>query len=316
MGLATARALVRLEVDVLVHEQFRVGHRQASSHGRSRIYRLAYGDPEWVRFAQDAVAGWRRLEAETGESLLDENGLIEVVHDLAQSSAASLDACGVAWEQLGPEEAERRYPVRVPSDSIAVVQPAAGIVRADRAVSAFAQGLEIREESRVDSLDELDAGAVVVAAGPWVNRLADPPLDVKVTRETVAYFRVADPRPVPSVVTFKPEGGHDVYALADPLHGIKAGCHHCGLEVDPDEEGPPDPEIVAHIAEMVASIFPSADPEPVEVESCLYTTTADESFVLERRRRIVIGSACSGHGFKFAPAVGDRLAKLALEALD
>jgi sarcosine oxidase len=316
MGLATARALTRRGVDVVVHEQFRVGHRQGSSHGRSRIYRLAYADPEWVRLAQDAVAGWRRLEAETGETVLDENGLIEVVHDLEQSSAAGLDACGVAWAQLDPEEAERRYPVRVPSDSIAIVQPAAGIIRADRAVSAFAQGLEIRQDSRVDSLDELDAPAVVVAAGPWVNRLADPPLDVKVTRETVAYFRVADPRPVPSVVTFKPEGGHDVYALADPLHGVKAGCHHCGPEVDPDEDGPPDSETVAHIREVVSSVFPSADPEPVEAESCLYTTTVDESFVLERRGRVVIGSACSGHGFKFAPAVGDRLAKLALEALD
>ena len=69
-------------------------------------------------------------------------------------------------------------------------------------------------------------------------------------------------------------------------------------------------------AEIVSSIFPTADPNPVDAESCLYTTTSDESFVFERRGRVVIGSACSGHGFKFAPAVGDRLAKLALEALD
>jgi sarcosine oxidase len=59
--------------------------------------------------------------------------------------------------------------------------------------------------------------------------------------------------------------------------------------------------------------FPDVDPEPVETDTCLYTTTADECFVLERRGRVVIGSACSGHGFKFAPAVGRRLAALALE---
>jgi sarcosine oxidase len=46
----------------------------------------------------------------------------------------------------------------------------------------------------------------------------------------------------------------------------------------------------------------------------MYTTTADESFVLERRGRIVVGSPCSGHGFKFAPAIGERLANLTLEA--
>ena len=316
VGLATARALARTGREVVVHERFRLGHGRGSSHGRSRIYRLAYDDPEWVRFAKEAVARWRALEAETGETLLEPNGLIEVVRDIGESSASALEKCGVEWERLDADEAESRFPVRVPGGFFAVVQPDAGIVRADRALAAFASGLEIREESSVESLDELDAAAVVVAAGPWVNRFADPPLDVKVTRETVAYFRVADPRPVPSVVTFKPEGGHDVYALADPVHGIKAGCHHSGLEVDPDETGPPDPQTVAHIAEKVARIFPTADPAPVEAETCLYTTTSDESFVLERRGRVVIGSACSGHGFKFAPAVGERLARLALEALD
>jgi sarcosine oxidase len=58
-----------------------------------------------------------------------------------------------------------------------------------------------------------------------------------------------------------------------------------------------------------------AEPQPVEAQTCLYTTTADESFILERRGRIVIGSACSGHGFKFAPAIGARLAALAVEVL-
>jgi sarcosine oxidase len=316
MGLATARALTRRGVDVVVHEQFRVGDPRASSYGRSRVYRLAYPDPHWVQFALQAVAGWRRLEAETGEAILQENGMIEVVNDLNQSSLVALGACGVPWERLEPDEAERRFPIRVPPGSIAIVQPEAGFVRADRALAAFAQGLEIHEGSRVDSVDDLDADVAVVTAGPWVNRLADPPLDVKVTRETVAYFRIEDRRPVPSVVTFRPDGPHDVYALADPLHGVKAGCHFCGPEVDPDERRTPDPSTVGHIVEIVSSVFPTVDPEPVEAEACLYTTTPDESFVLERRGRIVIGSACSGHAFKFAPAVGERLAELALEALD
>jgi sarcosine oxidase len=316
MGLATARALARAGVDVVVHEQFGVGDPRASSYGRSRVYRLAYPDPHWVQFAQEAVAGWRRLEAEAGETILQENGMIEVVHDLEQSSTAALGACGVQCERLEPREAERRFPIRVPPGSIAVVQPDAGFVRADRALAAFARGVKIHVRTRVDSPDELDAEVVVVTAGPWVNRLADPPLDVKVTSETVAYFHIEDPRPVPSVITFKPDGPHDVYALADPLHGIKAGCHFCGPEVDPDEPRTPDAATVDHIAEIVSSIFPSADAEPVDAEACLYTTTPDESFVLERRGRVVIGSACSGHAFKFAPAVGERLAKLVLEALD
>jgi sarcosine oxidase len=315
MGLATGHALERAGIDVVVHEQFQVGDPRGSSYGRSRVFRIAYPDPHWVQFAREAVAGWRRLEAEAGEIILQETGLVEIVHHMGQSSAAALEACGEFWERLDPDEAERRFPIRVPPDSLAIFQPDAGFVRADRALMAFARGLEVDEGSPVESVDDLDAEVVVVTAGPWVNRLADPPLDVKVTRETVAYFRFEDQRPVPSVITFKPEGPHDVYLLADPVHGIKGGCHHGGPEVDPDEPRTPDPASVDHIAEIATSVFPSADPNPVDAEACLYTTTSDESFVLERRGRVVIGSACSGHGFKFAPAVGDRLAKLAIEAL-
>jgi sarcosine oxidase len=73
----------------------------------------------------------------------------------------------------------------------------------------------------------------------------------------------------------------------------------------------PDPELVARIADWVVRTHLDTDPEPVETETCLYTNTNDERFILERHGRIVVGSACSGHGFKFAPVVGARLAELA-----
>jgi sarcosine oxidase len=103
-----------------------------------------------------------------------------------------------------------------------------------------------------------------------------------------------------------------MYSLHDPVHGLKAGAHHAGAEADPDTEAPPDPAIVERNASWVRDRFPEVDPDPVEAQSCLYTTTSDEHFVLERRGRVVVGSACSGHGFKFAPAVGRRLADLSL----
>jgi sarcosine oxidase len=308
MGLATAWALRRRGVDVVVHEQFRVGHDRGSSHGRSRIFRLAYAEPHYVGLAQEALALWRELEAEAGEELLVLDGLLELVDDLGQSSVAGLDACGVAWEQLEPAEAERRFGVTPPEGSFAILQPDAGIVRADRALAAFARGLEVREQSCVASVDDLDADIVVVTAGSWVNRLVSPPLPVRVTRETVCYFR-PERTPVPSVVSFKGEThGHDFYALADPVHGLKVGAHHAGPETDPDEPAEPSPELVDRISAWTNRVFRLADPRPVAAQTCLYTTTADESFVLERRGRVVIGSPCSGHGFKFAPAIGERLA--------
>jgi sarcosine oxidase len=103
-----------------------------------------------------------------------------------------------------------------------------------------------------------------------------------------------------------------MYSLNDPLHGLKAGVHHGGPQVDPNLPGAPDPESVARVAAWVGERFPDVDPEPLDASTCLYTSTDDGSFVLERRGRVVIGSACSGKGFKFAPEIGPRPADLAL----
>src|SRR5436309_8757108 len=118
MGLATARALARRgNDDVVVYEQFELGHTRGSSHGRSRIFRLAYAEEEYVRLAQEALGLWRQLETETGETLLELNGLLEIVRSLDQSTAATLEACGVEWHRLDREDAERRYPIRVAEGS-------------------------------------------------------------------------------------------------------------------------------------------------------------------------------------------------------
>jgi sarcosine oxidase len=309
MGLATASALARHNHDVDVHEQFDLDHARGSSHGRSRIFRLSYPDAAWVRFAQEAYAGWRALENATGEELLVLDGLLE----LGETSESALDACGVPWASVEPDELERRFGVR--ASERALLQPEAGYVRADRARHAFVArgGFAVREHSAIESLDELDAEAVVVTAGSWAPKLLEDQgidLRVTVTRETVAYFRL-DAVCVPSLIEYGLGPGAGMYALRDPVHGLKAGAHVAGPEVDPSVPGEPDRALVATISEWVAERFPAADPQPVALDTCLYTTTSDESFVLERHGRIVVGSACSGHGFKFAPAVGERLAALA-----
>ena len=189
-------------------------------------------------------------------------------------------------------------------------------MRADLARRAFldvavSRGARVETGRRVVSPDDVDADVVVVTAGAWVTDFV-PDLPVSVTRETIAYFRREGPAP-PSVVELNEETrGHAMYALHDPVHGLKAGAHHAGTETDPNEDGEPDAAIVERISAWVRERLPDADPEPAGAETCIYTNTADESFVLERRGRVVVGSACSGHGFKFAPAVGRRLADLAI----
>jgi sarcosine oxidase len=319
MGSATAYVLARDGRDVVLHEQFRVGHTRGSSHGRSRIVRLAYPEVEFVELARESFAGWRALEQEAGVELLELNGLLELVGDLAQGSRDALEAADAEFELLEADATRARWPVGVPEGWTALFQPEAGIVRADLAHRAFvdqalAQGAELREESRVESLHDLDADVVVLTAGSWVSRFF-PDLPVRITRETVAYFK-RDGDPLPSVVQLDPvRRRHALYSLHDPVHGLKAGAHHAGVDSDPDEEGRPDPQLVERVAEWVAQTYPDADPAPVAAETCMYTTTPDEHFILERRGRVVIGSACSGHGFKFAPAVGERLAQMALDIL-
>jgi sarcosine oxidase len=292
---------------------------RGSSHGRSRIVRLAYPQPEWVEFAEQAFAGWRELEAESGERLLELHGLLELVGDPATSSRDALDERGAEYELLHAAEARARWPVGVPDDWTVLFQPEAGIVRADLAWQALVdaaakRGAVLREGSRVAALAELDADVVVVTAGPWARELLAAEgirLPVQVTRETVAYFRL-DGAPLPSVVQLdSATRGHAMYSLRDPIHGLKAGAHHAGPETDPEEEGLPDLDLLDAISAWVGDTYRNVDPTPLGAETCVYTTTADESFVLERHGRIVVGSPCSGHGFKFAPAVGVRLADLA-----
>jgi sarcosine oxidase len=315
MGLATASALARGGHDVVVFERFAQGHARGSSHGRSRIFRLAYPEPEWVRLAAEALAGWRELEADTGETLLGHVGFVEVVHDLSLSSAAGLDAAGVAWQRLEADDVARLFGIRLPGGAFGVLQRDAGVVFADRALAAFGRGVDVRYETPVTAVEDVDADVVVVTAGSWVNDFAEPPLPVRVTRETVCYFALVDrTRALPAIASLPDERGHDFFALPDPLYGLKAGAHHAGAEGDPDREAPPDPILVERISAWAAAWFEVASPEPVVSETCLYTTMPDQSFVLERRGRVVIGSPCSGHGFKFAPAIGARLARLATQA--
>ena len=315
-GLATAWALRRAGHDAVVYEQFELGHARGSSHGRTRIFRHAYAESNWVRLSIEALDGWRELERESGEELLVLNGLLELYRKGVVSSEAALEECGVECETLTAEETRDRFGVAPDDDALVLFQPDAGTVHAERAMRAFARDLRIVEGRRVESLDDVDEPVVVVTAGPWARRLLAPAgieLPVVETRETIVYFKLAGE--IPSVVAEVVTRGHGFYSLADPVHGLKVGSHMRGSPSDPDEVCGPDDEIVQEIVDWTRARFARVDPDPVEAETCFYTSTDDERFILERHGRIVVGSACSGHGFKFAPATGRRLAALAVEAL-
>jgi sarcosine oxidase len=311
MGCAAAWALAERGAEVTIYEQFDPDHARGSSHGRTRIFRLAYPEPQWVDLAQEALAGWRELEQRAGRELLALHGLVELCTRVEVTSSDVLAARGLEHRLLTRDEL-RALGVELPEGWVGLWQPDGGVVLADHARHAFLDLAQpVWTQHRVESLDDLVAEVVVVTAGPWIAKLV-PDLRLSVTRETVAYFECGA-APMPSVVELNDETRHHaMYALHDPTYGMKVGAHRGGHVADPDVEEPADPALVDRISGWVRERFPDVDPNPVATESCLYTSTEDESFVLERRGRLVVGSACSGHGFKFAPAVGRRLADLAL----
>ena len=156
-----------------------------------------------------------------------------------------------------------------------------------------------------------------MAAGGWAPALLAPlgiDLSLTTTAETVVYFR-REGEPPSLIDELDPHAGEAAYALVDPVHGLKAGFHHAGRAVDPDDPGPPDPELVAATTAWARERYPGLG-EPAAVGTCLYANRPGARFAIERHGPVVVVSACSGHGFKFAPAVGERAADLVLQALE
>ena len=342
-GVAAARALAEAGRGVVLVEQFDLGHERGSSHGATRIFRLSYPDPHYVRLAQGALQGWHELEASCGEQLLVQTGGLDF-GPIAAANARALGACGVRHELLTGKQVSERWPIAAAASEQALYQSDGGTIMAERAYGALlaaaeaagavvldhrrATGIELGHgcvRIRTD-LDDIEARACVVAAGAWARSLlaeVEIELPVVPTRETVTYFGLPDPLAVPPIIDDavpNPDEhglrrpGLVSYALPAPGIGLKAGLHHAGPAADPDEPGVPEPAVVRWVSAWAARRYPELDPEPVASETCLYTSTADESFVLERHGRIVVASACSGHGFKFAPAFGRTIAALARDA--
>lgn len=335
MGSATAWWLARRGIDVVLLEQFQAGHRRGSSHGSTRIFRLAYPEPTYVDMARQALPLWREVEDDAGVQLLVTTGGIDYGDPRSlESITDALIATGTPHEIVGPEGAAGRWP-GFAFDGPVIHQPDAGRLLADDAVRVLQEraqlhGAQVRFEEPVVALapqsdDRITlttdaelyrARRAVVTAGAWVSTLLAgvvdlPPLTV--TREQVFHF----PSRIEGAVwpSYIHHGGTFVYGLQGPGNeGVKVAEHHTGpvttadgRSFEIDEAG--CQRVIGHVTRWM----PGLDPAPTEATTCLYTTTADESFVVERHGPIVVGSPCSGHGFKFVPLIGRRLAQLATD---
>jgi sarcosine oxidase len=330
MGTATAWAAARRGLSVVLLEQFALGHPRGSSHGSARIVRRAYLDPLYVRLTGEAVPLWRRLEAESGRALVRGTGGID--HGRRRDPegiARVLDAAGVDHELLDAGTASDRWPGMV-FDGPVLWHPQAGTVDAALAVAAAAEtavrlGAVVVENTAVLDLDvaeddvrvvtsrgDVRARRVVVAAGAWAEQLlrGHVPLPrLTVSQQQVFHFPRRDEAvdwPVTvhdgDLTAYHLPGGRD----AGPRGGRKVAEH-----LAPDapttadaRDGVVAPAARARVVAYVRRWLPGLVPEPYAESTCLYTTTTNEDFVLDRVGPVIACSPCSGHGAKFAPLIG------------
>ena len=331
MGAAAAWWLARRGRRVVVLERFEQGHARGSSHGASRIFRLAYPDRFYVRLAEESLPLWRVLEQDAGRPLLTVTGGID--HGRPQSVqqvASALSSCGVAHEIVSRKRAARRWPA-MRFDGTVLYQPGAGRVAADATVRALQDrathhGAEVRFHENVTALHVDGGGALVeteqadyrasvavIACGAWTRGVLQglvPLPRLRVTREQLFHFAAADDADWPSFIHHR---APYMYGLESPGEGVKVAEHHAGPETDPDERSfDIDPDGRRRVCRYVEEWLPGLVREPVTEATCLYTTTPTEDFVVDRRGCFVVGAGFSGHGFKFTPLVGRLLADLAM----
>ena len=333
-GSAAAWALSRRGKQVVLLEAFEPGHVNGSSHGSARIFRRAYPDPLYVQLTGEARALWHELEDEAGEELIRVTGAIDfgpgplprIMYDL-------LTEQHVPVELLRPAQARERWPgFAFGDDDHIMYHPEGGVIDAGRAVRAMQRlaaerAADIRHGTRVTAIaedgtvrtqdEELKAETVIVAAGAWTGPLLRDQLTLPltVTQVTVFHYRSAAAMDWPTFIYLPGDGTEPVYGLpsgSDAPGAIKVGVHGMGtVTTGDDRDFKPDPRVRSRAQQVVMMKIPGLVPEPVAVLTCLYTSTPSEDFILDSRGAIVVASACSGHGAKFAPLTGELAARLA-----
>jgi sarcosine oxidase len=344
MGSAAAYHLARRGLSVAAIERFNPGHDRGSSHGLSRIIRLAYfEDPRYVPLLRRAFTLWRELEAESGERLLHVTGGLDIGLPGSRVFDGSRESCAVhslPHEILTAEQVRQRFPgFHLPAGFKAVFQPDGGFLEPEKCITTFARAAAARgahviaeEEAKGwhranDGLivvrladGEIRAKQIVLCGGAWMPQLvpALAPL-LRAERQVVAWFGVNEPgsfAPDRFPVFVMTTGDGTFYGFPEfGVPGFKIGkYHHRSERVDPDQVNRAvDANDESVLRQCVTSVFPGANGPVVRSSTCIFTNTPDEHFIIDRLPRTpeaLVVSACSGHGFKFCSVVGEIVADL------
>ena len=348
MGSAAAAHLAQRGQVVLGLEAFAPGHTLGSSHGESRIIRMAYFEhPDYVPLLKRAWELWAELEAQTAQTLLHVTGGLFIGPpdgDLVAGSRRSAEIHGLPHELLDAAAIRARFPQFAVRDGEAgLFEHQSGVLRPERCIDAqtslarqggatlhyeepvmgWSVGADdlVRVHTRVQTYN---ARRLVVTAGAWASRLLTE-LDLPLEPERIPLFWIA-PQPGAEPL-FALESG-PVWIWQDPRYGdffgtphmdwpgVKVGQHHTGVAIDPstsDRAIRPTDDVA--VREFLARCMPELTGPTVDARVCIYTNTPDRNFLVDLHPRypnVAFAAGFSGHGFKFAPLIGEILADLVL----
>jgi sarcosine oxidase len=345
MGSAACHHLARKGQRVLGLERFDIGHGMGSSHGMSRIIRLAYFEgTQYVPIVRRAHELWRETGEEAGMQLLHVTGSLDIAPEGAGFVESSRQSCldhGLAHETLTRSEIERRFPAfHLTDQHVGLWQPDGGFVASERAIYAHvglaqSRGAEIRANEPVlgweptahggvkvtTARGTYTAGRLVLTSGAWMDTL-NPALAPHLTmvKQAIGWFSVKTPAlfrmgSFPVFILTVEEGNFYGFPLWEHP-GFKLGGPHFAREpIDPSNpDRTPSDNQVRFIRECLARYIPDANGEPLGIKGCIYTVTPDEHFVIDTMPgapQVSFASCCSGHGYKFASAIGEILADIA-----
>jgi sarcosine oxidase len=342
---ATYWASKRAGADVLGLERFELGHERGASQDHSRLIRLSYHTPNYVRFAQDAYRAWAEVEEECAERIVLKTGGVDLYPESAfgwmDDYTTSLDEVGLPYEWMGGDELMRRWPQWIVSPEVRVMfQANTGIVAAATANAAHRRlaeraGATLVDQARVTTIREAgglyeletEAGTfraerVILAADAWTNELLEPlwrPISLTVTQEQVHYYASRD------LEAFAPErfpvwiwmGVPSFYGFpAFGESGAKIGQDVGGAVVTGDTRSfEPDPAYAARLDAFMKDHLPGGFGPYLKRKTCLYTMTPDRDFVIDLvpgHDRIALGQGAA-HAMKFASVFGRSLVELVFD---
>ncbi len=352
MGSAACYHLAKEGHSVLGLEQFGIVHSRGSHAGQTRIIRKAYFEhPDYVPLLERAYDNWRALESETGEKLFYTPGVLylgDSKDTVIKGVSSSANLYKIPIQLLDNQSLQQLYPqFRLPSPFQGILEPDAGFLLPEKAIheyvkSARQKGATINENEIVldwnykgstivlnTNRATYETGRIIFTAGAWTAYLLKAlKSKLVVTRQLLAWIKpkehlIFHSDRMPCWFISNTEGG-SYYGFPDLSdtgipgpQGIKLALHYPGVQVSPDDiDFEIDAKEISRLQNFASEFLPTAGIEITDTKTCLYTNTPDEDFIVDfipgTDRRVVVAGGFSGHGFKFAPVIGEVLAQLAI----